>query len=270
MTLPADVRRGQPFDLRVVLVNNTEVPEGEDGNVTGKLRIMRRTSQRETLLVESDVVVPPGKTVIVPSVPETINNPDFYRYEAIFVPDDPEADVMVQNNRATAYTMVGGKGRVLIIEDKENRLDDGKTGQFDYLVERLQAQNISVTTMFTDNLFTDLADLQAYDTVVLANVPKASGESVAQLTHFSDAQVKTLESSQQLMGLRERRATHREPIELLEIEPQPLPEGAEGPGMNTLDSVDLRAARITDHASLRYVKTDRTAARRSRSAAHTT
>ena len=200
ITIPADVRRGQPFDLRVVLVNNTEVPEGEDGSVTGKLRIMRRTSKRETLLVESDVVVPPGKTVIVPSVPETINNPDFYRYEAIFVPDDPEADVMVQNNRATAYTMVGGKGRVLIIEDKENRLDDGETGEFDYLVERLRAQNISVTTMFTDNLFTDLADLQAYDTVVLANVPKASGESVAQLTHFSDAQVKTLVTNTEQMG----------------------------------------------------------------------
>ncbi len=82
--------------------------------------------------------------------------------------------------------------------------------------------------------------------------------------------MKALKSTQQLTGLREQRLTHREAIELLEIEPQPPIEGAEGSRLDAQDSVELCAAPIADHAAIRHVKANRTATRRSRTTAHTT
>ena len=72
---------------------------------------------------------------------------------------------MPQNNRATTFTHVRGKGQVLLIEDQDSR------GEFDLLVERLRGQNLEVTVQPTDRLFAGLAELQPFDTVLLANVP---------------------------------------------------------------------------------------------------
>ncbi|NIP86028.1 MAG: hypothetical protein GTO03_10875, partial [Planctomycetales bacterium] len=91
--------RGQPFDLRVVLHNNSPTQTAR-----GKLRLVRKTGERETLLSEVGVELPPGKTVISTDrgSPETIDQPDFYTYEARFTPDDPDQDAVAKNNTATA------------------------------------------------------------------------------------------------------------------------------------------------------------------------
>ena len=81
---------------------------------------------------------------------------------------------MLQNNSATTFTHVRGKGRVLLIEDWEN------PGEFETLVQRLGEKNIEVEVMPSDRLFTSLAELQGFDCVVLANVPRASGGEIGQ------------------------------------------------------------------------------------------
>ena len=80
ISLPTDVRRGQPFEPRVVLSNNTQARQGESGDVKGKLRIVRRTVDQEQVISESPVTLPPGKTVVTTKVPETLDKPDFYIY----------------------------------------------------------------------------------------------------------------------------------------------------------------------------------------------
>ena len=77
-----------------------------------------------------------------------------------------EDDAMPQNNRATTFTHVRGKGQVLLIEDQDSR------GEFDLLVQRLREQNLEVTVQPTDRLFAGLAELQPFDTVLLGNVPR--------------------------------------------------------------------------------------------------
>src|SRR5690606_14855259 len=104
LTLPADVRQGQPYELRVVL--NNDSPPGSL-NVPGKLRVVRKTGDRETTLTEAPVELEPGKTVL--SVKETIEQPDFYTYEAHFTPADPTVDGTTRNNVGTAFTHVRGK-----------------------------------------------------------------------------------------------------------------------------------------------------------------
>src|SRR5690606_13142247 len=128
------------------------------------------------------VSLPPGKKVF--SIRQEIDEPAFYKYDVRFVPDRPEDDRMPQNNRATTFTHVRGKGQVLLIEDEEHR------GEFDLLVKRLRAQNLEVTVQSTDRLFAELAELQPFDTVLLGDVAR---------DRFTDDQIEMLVRNTQQM-----------------------------------------------------------------------
>jgi uncharacterized membrane protein/Mg-chelatase subunit ChlD len=182
--IPSDVRRGQPFDLRVV-VNNSAGEGQAPRPVAGRLQIVRKAGGREQLLSEQDVTLEPGKRVF--SVREEIDQPEFYTYEARFVPANAADDTLPQNNQATAFTHVRGSGQVLLIEDHEN------PGEFNFLVERLRTMNLEVMVRSTrpDDLFSDLAQLQPFDTILLANVPRE---------HFDDEQVEMLVRNTRNMG----------------------------------------------------------------------
>jgi uncharacterized membrane protein len=189
VALPSDIRKGQTIEARVI-VNS----QAKDGRVVpGKLRLSRVTMNREELLKESDVTLDPGKNVF--RFAHEIEEPDAYTYRARFIPDDPADDLMVQNNEATAYTHVRGQGRILLIEDWEHR------GDFDGLATSLRKQNLEVVLMNSSELFTSLADLQAYDCVVLANVPRSSGSDDERgVTNFSDEQISMLVRNTEQMG----------------------------------------------------------------------
>ncbi len=189
VTIPPDIRRGQPFDLHVVL-NNVVPPDAKDAApVSGRLKITRsisnikRESENDHALVDERVTLEPGKRVF--TVREQIDEPAFYNYEAEFIPDDVARDPIKQNKRATAMTHVRGKGQVLLIKDQDD------PGDFDFLVDRLRRENIEVAVQSTKDTFTKLTDLVPYDTVILADVP-AEG--------FTEDQMKMLVSNTQQMG----------------------------------------------------------------------
>ncbi|MCA9121045.1 MAG: VWA domain-containing protein [Planctomycetaceae bacterium] len=186
VTLPPDIRKGQPFETRVI-VNNYA-----DHSIPGKLRVTRRVGSHEEFLGEIDVDLPPGKTPY--SFPHEIEQPAVYTYQADFTPTHAEDDLMVQNNRATAFTHVRGKGRVLFIENFEN------PGDFDFLIDRLRNNNIEVDSILSNELFSSLAELQTYDSVVLANVPRGSGSDADSVASFSDAQIEMLVRNTEQMG----------------------------------------------------------------------
>ncbi len=182
IAIPNEVHRGQTFDLRVV-VNNITATDKDAPPVKGRLQIFRKTRDQEQLISESSVELPAGKKVF--SLNEKIDQPEFYTYTSRFVPDDKADDHLVQNNQATAFTHVHGQGRVLLIEDSTS------PGEFDLLVDRLRQENLQVTLINTDELFTSLGELQPFDTVILANVPREA---------FSLAQIDMLVANTQQMG----------------------------------------------------------------------
>ncbi|HEV3415312.1 MAG TPA: glutamine amidotransferase [Pirellulales bacterium] len=183
VTIPPDIHKGQPFDLRVVL-NNVIPPDAKDAAaVKGRLKITRKTRDSDQVLADDAVMLEPGKKVF--TIRENIENPDFYTYEAEFFPDDVARDPVKQNKRATAFTNVRGQGQVLLIEDQDER------GQFDYLVDRLRHENLQVTVQSSRETFSSLAELQPFDTVVLADAP-AEG--------FTEEQMKMLVRNTQQMG----------------------------------------------------------------------
>ena len=192
VSIPSDTRKGQPFDASVVINNLAQPTTEDDGLVTGTVRVWRRRGKNQSLISEEKVELPPGKRVL--QFRNVIEEEDFYEYQAEFIPDNPNVDdVIAQNNRATAFTHVLGSANVLLIEDWEN------AGNFDTLIERLRDQEISITVQSSDQLFTSLAELQRYDCVILADVPRSSGNVDVQ-TNFSDEQIDILVRNTQKLG----------------------------------------------------------------------
>ncbi len=193
VSLPSDVRQGQPFELRVVL--NHDAPE-DAAPLPGMLRIVRKTGEREEILAETPVELNPGKNRFTAT--ETIERPDFYTYEARFTPADPTTDTTAQNNIATAFTHVRGKGHVLVIEDW------AEPGQFDYFVDSLRKSGLQVTLQPSNQLFTSLPELQRYDSIVLAGVPRSSSnasfEDDGSGASFTDAQISMLVRNTEELG----------------------------------------------------------------------
>lgn len=188
--IPADVRKGQPFEARIVLQNYVtgEVPR----EVKGTLRITQSLGQDERLVGQEEVVLLPGKNVF--PIRLSIDQPAPYTYRAEFIPAAAADDLMRENNQATAYTYVRGQGRVLMIEDWN------APGQFDLLVDRLRESNIEVNLQKSNQLFASLEELLAYDAVILAGVPRVSGDTASAISSFTDEQIELLIRNTQQLG----------------------------------------------------------------------
>lgn len=188
VVIPSDVREGSPFDVRVVVANYA--PPGSR-EIKAKLRVLKN----DTKLAEEDVDLKPGKNVF--TFPETIDKPNAYTYKAEIVPADETTDYSKQNNVASGFTYVRGKGRVLFIVNPDS------PDEYDGLVDALGREQLEVSVRKSTEAFNSLADLQGYDTVVLANVPRSAGGAAdggANINGFTDEQVKQLVANTENMG----------------------------------------------------------------------
>ena len=68
------------------------------------------------------------------------------------------------------------------------------------LIEALRRSDIEVDVQTSDQLFTSLPELQAYDCVILAGVPRSSGNSAEDIANFSDEQIEMLVSNTEYIG----------------------------------------------------------------------
>ncbi len=187
VAVPADVRRGTPFTLRVVLDNLRP-----DRPISGRLRITRTLGGVEHSIADEPVRLEPGKRVF--AIRQELTETGMSTYEARFVPDDPAEDVHSENNAATGFCRVGGKGHVLVIEESSG------AGRYGAFIELLRRNDIEVTLRDTRRPFDDLADLQQFDAVVLADVARVAGEGAADLTQFSDRQIHALVQNTEHFG----------------------------------------------------------------------
>jgi Mg-chelatase subunit ChlD len=147
---PAAVRQGQDFDLAVVV--HSTAPGAADLRVfaDGQL-IHSRPVHLGQGLSRFQVPVEAG------------GQAGFRRFRAQIV---PEADTRLQNNEASAFTVVHGPPRVLVVE--------GGAREGTNLVPALRAAGMDVVTLAPGELPATLPELATYDAVVLANVPAAA------------------------------------------------------------------------------------------------
>ena len=190
--IPGYVRQGQTVDARVV-INRFGSPENPSPEIPGRLRVIRRIGSQTDVLVDSPYVL--DKDINVVPVPHKIDQTAGYTYEAEFIPESQSDDTISQNNRATAFTYARGRSRVLLIEDAANQ------GDYDPLVDALRKNEIVVDVRSTTNLFSSLVELQSYDSIILAGVPRTGGETAEKVFAISDQQIEMMVQSSRQFGI---------------------------------------------------------------------
>ena len=155
---PARARQGQTADIKLVLRSQSTASGTIKLRMNGEPLDLNGAEPGEGMAVTLD----PGVTAISQTISLDESGP--HQFEAVFTPDDTDVDAIIENNTAHAVTFVGGKGKVLIV-------DDGQT-QSQYLLAALNAAGITVDVADPGMLAGGLVFLSGYDAVVLVNIPK--------------------------------------------------------------------------------------------------
>ncbi|MGB7159794.1 MAG: hypothetical protein WBD40_17135 [Tepidisphaeraceae bacterium] len=79
-----------------------------------------------------------------------------------------KSDTLLQNNTAEAFTFVRGKGKVLYVDNVEG-------GRGEILRKALEQEGITLETVTVDQVPANIIQLQNYDSIILANVPRGQG-----------------------------------------------------------------------------------------------
>jgi len=153
---PPRARSGQTVSLRFVL-NST-------ADVRGKLMLTLNGEPVDLVPDSPEVAVPvelsAGTSVKTVSIP--VGTRGIHNFSAVFIPDDPKQDRIVENNRASAITYVAGPGHVLVVDT------DNASAQM--LLQALRGTDMGVRYLNAANLPDELALLLDTDAIVLANV----------------------------------------------------------------------------------------------------
>ena len=161
MIAPATARVGENVTLKVVLSATTPT--------TGTLSL--RDDQGPVDLDPGPatgvrVKLDAGSQTFPITVPVQFRGPN--RFEAVFEPDTIDGktvgDTRLENNRQTAVTFVSSEGRLLVVRE-----DPTETAAF---VKALRASAIVVDETDTAGMPKDLVQMNGFDGIVLANVPR--------------------------------------------------------------------------------------------------
>ena len=188
VSIPPDVKKGETVNINVVIRASEPT--------RGTLQIFQKADRYRAPAPGNEKPQPVElqRGINVFNLKQLITESNFYTFIAEFVPDRDSGDRRAINNVAEGFTHARGMAQVLLIE--------GTAGEHVELVRALREKKLEVSTLVApkidgsgavggDPLPTDLAQLQPFDAVILANVPKDA---------FTEAQHQLFESSVHDMG----------------------------------------------------------------------
>jgi uncharacterized membrane protein/Mg-chelatase subunit ChlD len=146
LSAPAEARQGERIDLEI------------QANSSAEVGAVLRVFADDDLVRSQDVILKPGLNSLPVSI-EPSDEAGFRRFRAQII---PELDTLVQNNEASAFTIVHGPPNILIIE--------GQPGEAENIASALQSAEMNLTRLPPAQTPNTLTDLAKYDAVVLANV----------------------------------------------------------------------------------------------------
>lgn len=146
MLCPANVKVGEPFDLKVVAVSKQQA--------AARIRLVRNGQP----VGVKDVNLPRGKSVF--TFQQSIAKPGGYEFQALL---ECGRDTKHENNLAVADTKVHGKPRVLYVE--------GQPGQAQYLADALGRRDMLVDVRGRESVPVTMGQLQGYDLIVFSDIP---------------------------------------------------------------------------------------------------
>lgn len=160
LAAPAHAQSGQSVPLRFVLNSTRE----SSGRLVLSLNGRPIDLEPGSPDVGSAVQLRQGTNVKTVTLP--IGARGVHEFEAVFVPDDPNADQIPVNNRASAVTSVAGPGHVLVVDR------DGVGGQ--WLTNVLQQKLLNVKTIRMEAFPQTLTGLMDADAVILVDTPNTA------------------------------------------------------------------------------------------------
>ena len=201
---------------REVVVESLDAPPRASAESTVTLRVVIRSTTRTagtlSLLSEGEpfdvsgpdvaglgrrIELSPGRNIELIQVP--LAPGPVHRFEAVFEPDmnggGLVGDEIVSNNRASAFTLTPGRGSVLLVDGVS---EGAATGSGATLALVLEAGGITVQTIAPSGFPRQMLDLQAYDLIVLENVPAEALDAAQQELLVS--QVKDLGTGLVMIG----------------------------------------------------------------------
>ena len=153
MVAPTNAEEGEQVPIRMMLHSRRPT--------AGTLELYHNDERVPLPPDAARVELAPGNNSFVLKLP--VYGGGQHQFSAVFRPDDPDMDTIVDNNRAQAFSVVSGKGRVLLLTMDE--MHDAR------LIEALHSENIDVEVQRAEEVELDLGRLRRYSCVLLANVP---------------------------------------------------------------------------------------------------
>ncbi len=150
------MRATQPTPGRLFLSHDGEVVS-EDGGDGGRLG--KQVTEDDWVRQDDEVG---GRFTASIDVPVTMDRPGVNRFEATFQPEEGY-DTIAENNRASAFTLVAGRGRVLVVDEEP---DEG--GQV--LARTLARRGMDVAVRRARAMPSTMQGMRRYDAIVLQNV----------------------------------------------------------------------------------------------------
>ena len=155
LAVASRARSGQTVSLRFILSSTS--------NTRGRLLLNLNDKPVDLAPGSEQIAAPvelqPGTNVKTVSVP--LGSRGIHEFDAVFIPDDPNADRITQNNRASAITYVAGPGHVMVVDA------DGSTAPT--LSRALQNSDIDVRNVPAPEFPDNLVNLMSTDAVILVN-----------------------------------------------------------------------------------------------------
>ena len=184
---PTWKRENEPFTVDIILKSNNP------GSVTGKLTVLHQgepmdlDAATDGVQATKIVTLAPGLNVEHVRVPALEGSNVIHQFRAIFEgqgvdasvagggattqPSQGTTDTLAQNNAADAFTFVRGRGQILYVDNYAQ--DSGR-----FLLDAVRREGIEIldSNRITPDAFpNNLVQLQNYDAIILANVPRGSG-----------------------------------------------------------------------------------------------
>ena len=173
MIAPTWKRENEPFTVEIFLRSTNAL------DVTGKLTVLMNDvpiplDPANPNATSKTVTLKPGITPFRVQIPG--QDAHVQRFKATFEGQSDgvgKVDTLLSNNSGEAFTFVRGKGQVLYIDNARDA--SGQLGPGKLLEQALSSEGINLVTKRVEQFPTDLVELQNYDAVILANVPKGGG-----------------------------------------------------------------------------------------------
>ncbi len=163
--LPSQVLPDEEFEVKII------VKAFQAGR--GTLRLF----ENNELIASQPVEVYPERPNVF-TVTRTLDDPDFYTFEAVI---EPESDTIPENNRGFGFVDVKGEPRILFVTDDVERDH--------FLPDALIEEGLHVEVGGLSDIPVAPAEMQRWDLVILSNVPASAmtGGKNSQMSMIRDA-----------------------------------------------------------------------------------